>query len=242
MEFIKNLVEYFDELHPITESAEGFYKKILNEQPKPTRILSIGTNTGNLEFFLAKQGCDVTGIENFPPLLEAANLKKQNELTPIRFFSLPENELSKYLGKKFYNIINVVENRICYNSNQQKLRTFFKDLNEIVAENGTVVLRFFNFGLLSENKLIELPAKSSSNAELFTTISETNGKTTITKRMKTCDGKEFAILQDVEIYPLKKDEINQFSKEAGFRKTDFFADFEMNPFSEKSAEIIAVLQ
>ncbi len=242
MEFIQNIVEYFDELYPVTDSIKKFYEEITKSQPKPAKMLSIGANTGNLEFFLAKQGCDVTGIENFQPLLEAANLKRRNQLMSIRFFTLPEGEISKYLGKRFYNVINILDNRVCYSASQKRIRQLFKDLREILAKDGVVVIQTFNFDQLIENSSIDLPVKSSMRAKLFSTVSDRCGRTTLTQKIQTWNGRHVPIIQNGAIYPLTKDEIYEFARLAGFRKIEFYSDFDGSPVTESSIEIVSVMR
>ena len=242
MEYIQNLVEYFDELYPVTDTIKKFYEEITKSLPSPTKVLSIGANTGNLEFFLAKQGCDVTGIENFPPLLEAANLKRRNQLLSIRFFTLPHTEIAKYLGKKFYNVINILENNIAYNSDGQKIQQLFMDLREIAADDSVIVLQLFNFDLLIENSSIDLPAKTSMRAKLFSKICDKDGRTSISSRLQTWNDRQIPIIQDGEMYPLKKDEIEWYAKKAGFKTVDFYSDFEGSPLNDSSLEVVAVIR
>ena len=74
MESIKNLVEYYDELHPVTLAQQTFYETMTQQFPHPAKLLSIGCGTGALCHRLAKDAVDVTGLETQRELLESANL------------------------------------------------------------------------------------------------------------------------------------------------------------------------
>ena len=69
MDYIKNLVEYYDELFPVSEEQFVFYQSLLKEYSKPLKFLGIGCGTGILENRLAKELSDVTGIETIKELL-----------------------------------------------------------------------------------------------------------------------------------------------------------------------------
>ena len=101
MESIQDIVEYYDELFPVTEDIQNFYSQLTGSYRSPVRILGIASNTGTLEVSLARNNCDVTGIEVSQPLLESSILKRRTQLMSIRFFQLSTIEMNKFLGKDF---------------------------------------------------------------------------------------------------------------------------------------------
>ncbi|OJF76451.1 MAG: hypothetical protein BKP49_07070 [Treponema sp. CETP13] len=64
MEFLNNLIEYYDELYPVSKKQKDFYSNILETTKIPAKILGIGCSIGTLEHHLARLGNDVTGIDN----------------------------------------------------------------------------------------------------------------------------------------------------------------------------------
>ena len=46
METIQNLVEYYDELFPVTQAQYDFYTGLMEEFQKPVKFLTIGCGTG----------------------------------------------------------------------------------------------------------------------------------------------------------------------------------------------------
>lgn len=133
MQCIRNLVEYYDELHPVTESIKDFYGQFKMQYPFPQKLLHIGSGTGTLEFFLAREGYDVTGIEVFQPLLDSASLKRRTQLLSIRFFNLSTIEMGKFLGKKFYNVISCLNNRIVFIREKEMMQNFFSDCHNLLC-------------------------------------------------------------------------------------------------------------
>ena len=105
MEAIQNLVEYYDELYPVSAEQFDFYKSLLQEYSKPVKFLGIGCGTGVLESRLAKEITDVTGLETIKELLDSATRKHRTQLMSIRFFKMSTIEMARFLGKKFYNVI-----------------------------------------------------------------------------------------------------------------------------------------
>ena len=96
MDFLHNIIEYYDELYPVTEDQKKLYKD-LTKDLVPAKILRIGCATGGFEHWLAKEGHDVTGIETSKEMLETANRRRRMPNTAIRFFQLFSIFLSSFL-------------------------------------------------------------------------------------------------------------------------------------------------
>ena len=86
MDFIQSVLEYYDELFPVTDAQKEFYEALTGLYASPAKILRIGCGTGLLEHTLARQGNDVTGIEASKQIINSANLRRRNQLMSIRFF------------------------------------------------------------------------------------------------------------------------------------------------------------
>lgn len=56
MEFAKNLVEYYDELFPVTHEQKQFFSELLTNYSRPAKILNVGCGTGFFDNMLAKEG------------------------------------------------------------------------------------------------------------------------------------------------------------------------------------------
>ena len=101
MESIQNLVEYYDELYPVTPETFSFYDSLIEDYPKPVKFLNVGCGTGVLEYRLSKSTTDVTGLETIKELLESASRKHRNQLMALRFFKMSTIEMVRFLGKGF---------------------------------------------------------------------------------------------------------------------------------------------
>ncbi|MDE5897824.1 MAG: class I SAM-dependent methyltransferase [Treponemataceae bacterium] len=241
MQCIRNLVEYYDELHPVTDSIKDFYGQFKMQYPFPQKFLHIGSGTGSLEFFLAKEGYDVTGIEVFQPLLDSAILKRRTQLLSIRFFNLSTLEMGKFLGRKFYNVISCLNNRIVFIRDKEMMRKFFSDCHELLSDGGTLVLQLYNYKKPERADTAAMPEKSSIRAKLYTKIAYQNNGAQLSQTLETGNGSIIPIIQDEAIYPLAQDEIKQFAEESGFREIRFFEGFGGQPATEQSEEIVCIL-
>lgn len=241
MESIKNLVEYYDELHPVTLAQQTFYETLVQRYSHPAKMLSIGCGTGVLCHRLAKNGVDVTGLETIRELLDSANLKYRSQLMSLRYFQMSTLEMSRFLGKKFYNIISCINSRVLFINDKTLTRKFFFDCKELLADGGTVVLQLYNFDRFNSSPNSVLPELSSARVNYKSSVSKMNDGSFCLNSFLDKNGKAMAVFEDTKIYPLKKSEIEEFSKEAGFKSVQFFSGFDGLPAYDDSDYLLAVI-
>ena len=240
MEISENIVEYYDELFPVTESQKSFYADEMSLFPKPVKMLRVGCGTGTFEHTLAKDGIDVTGLETFQTLLDSANRKRRTQLMSLRFFQMSTLEMARFLGKGFYHIISMLDGRIILIHDQTLIRKFFFDCKQLLAKVGHLILSLPNFEKFSTVPMATLPDRKSIRTSLFTQVwTRDNGEKTIQFDLENSSGKVVPLIRDEPIYPLTKTEIAVYAKEAGFVHCEFYADFKKTPFSQESDYLYA---
>ena len=236
---IQNLVEYYDELYPVSEAQKKFYDKISLDFQQPVRYLRTSCGAGLFEHLLARDSADVTGIEYFPELLRSANLRRRNQLMAIRFFQMSELDMARFLGKGFYNILSNLSNRIIYIHDKTLLRKFFFDSKQLLSENGKLILEFYNYDKFNQPGMY-LPQRESLRAKMTTKLEASNdGLWTVNQTIETGSGRILPVMENEVVFLPKPDEIKLFAKEAGFNNIEYFSDFEMSPFTGKEDTVIA---
>lgn len=241
MDAVKNLVEYYDELFPVSDAQRIFFESYISQFSPPAKFLSIGCGTGVFEHRLAKDAIDVTAIETIRELLNSATRRYRNQLMALRYFQMSTLEMTKFLGKKFYNIISCLNSRIAFIHKKEFVKKFFSDCKELLSENGIVILGLDNFEKFRAEPKAILPARKSIRITYKSQITKNAQGTFLESRLEN-ENKKLPVYERVPIYPLQKSEIAEFAKEAGFVKTEFFSDFEKNSVSEDSDYLLAVVR
>ncbi len=242
MNYIQEFNEYYDELYPITESQKTFFNKLISKYPSPVRFLRIGCGTGYFEHYLAKLGHDVTGIEDYQEMLESANRRRKFPNMSIRYFYMSSLEMFRFLGKNFYNIITIKDNRIIFINDPTLMRKFFYDCKNLLTPGGKVVIHMNNFSLYKPNPMAKLPNLESMRAKLFTQIwQKEEGVFTADMDLETSTGRILSLIKDTRISLLTREQIQALAVEAGFSNTEYYADYDMTEMTNESESLIAVL-
>lgn len=233
--------EYFDELYPLDDDLKSFYVNLAKNYTMPTKFLRIGSNTGALEYFLALEGHDVTGIEEEALLLESASRRRRYPHTALRFLSMTSLEMSHFLGKGFYNVVSVLYNRLLFIRDEILIKKFFFDCKSLLSPKGSLVLHLWNLEGKEVSPMLAMPSVESIRSKLFFQIWKKAENFVLNMDIERSNGKVYPILEEREIAFYTSSDIKKFAKEAGFQNVEFFADFLKNPFTKESENCVAIL-
>lgn len=242
MEINSAVIEYYDELHSISEEQKRFYDTKIKEFKNPAKLLSICCGAGTFEHFLAQDGFDVTGIETIPALLEAAARRRRTQIMSLRFFKMSALEMTRFLGKGFYNIISILNWRIIFTCDATLLEKLFFDCKHLLSENGILVLTFPNFKKFFDESEFCLPQKNSMRASLRTKIKSRNGEFYFFQELENSSGKKISVVENEPVSLVQKDFIEKLAEKAGFSSVEFFDGFSLNAADDCCDEICAVIR
>ncbi len=242
MELYENIAEYYDELYPTSDELKKFYAEEAKNFVSPVKYLSIGAGTGTFEHYLAKGEADVTGLETVTSLIESANRKRRTQLMSLRFFQMSSLEMCRFLGKAFYDIILIPNNRIIFTHDLTLMSKLFYDCKQLLAKGGKFILTLPNFDKFNGEPSVKLPVRESIRVRLFTKITtNAEGKKIMHQEIETGNGKRLVVTEDAPILPLTKNKIEQYAKEVGFTKLSFYGGFDRSEFTPKSDELLVVI-
>ena len=242
MELYENIAEYYDELYSAGDDVKKFYEEETKSFAAPVKYLSIGCGTGTFEHYLAKGNADVTGLETVNQLIESANRKRRTQLMALRFFQMSSLEMCRFLGKAFYDVITIPNNRIIYTHDTTLMAKLFFDCKQLLTPTGKLIIKLPNFEKFKIEPSVKLPVRESIRVKLFTGIKTSpDGKKIVSQELETGNGKRLTVTEGAEILPLTKNQIEQYAKDAGFTKFTFYADYKRNEFTPKSDDLIVVI-
>ncbi|MBQ0051854.1 MAG: methyltransferase domain-containing protein [Treponema sp.] len=233
--------EYYEELFPVTPEFKKFYQDETQHLSQPLHHLGVGCGIGIFEHHLAQEGHDVTGIDNIPELLESANRKRRTQTMSLRYFQMSTLEMGRFLGKGFYNVITILDDRLLFIHDKTLLAKFFYDCRQLLSDQGKLILSIPNFHKFTGEKIV-LPARESIRSKLTSTITTSvSGEKMLFQKLETGNRKIFTVTSDAPVLLPSGDEIKKNAENAGFASVKFYSDFNKTQFSADSDRLIAVL-
>jgi len=110
-----------------------------------------------------------------------------------------------------------------------------------LSDGGIVVLQLYNFDRFKAVPKSILPELTSARVRYKRSISRLNDGSFNFDSVLEKNGKSVPVFEDTKIYPLKKTEIEEFSKEAGFKNVQFFSGFDGLSAFDDSDYLLAVI-
>lgn len=242
MEFTQDILEYYDELFPVSSSQKEFFLSLIDELKLPPRLLSIGCGVGSFEHVLSREGYDVTGIDGNQLLLESATRRRRPPGVSIRFFNMSILEMARFLGANFYSVISCLNNRIAGIHDIILMRKFFYDCRSLLAKNGRLVLQLPNYMLFRDEPVCNLPVTQSIRAKLRTKVfTSPEGDKTLLQQVETSSGRLVTVIDREALVLVTAPDIQSLAKEAGFKKVEFFSDFNKSDFDPENSQNLVCL-
>ncbi len=243
MDDVQNILEYYDELYPVTSEHRLFYEDLLQDFSIEPKVLSIGCGTGSLEHYLSRRNCNVTGIEHIPGLLESAIRRRRRPGSSINFFYMTILEMATYLTKGFYNLVSCINNRLPPIPNSVRMEQFFQDCRNLLSPKGFFVIQIPNYPYYTCQRVASLPVSESVRSKLHTTLITDERGTRMLKQVETSTGKLVSVVNKAQVYPLAPQDIEELALASGFQEVKFYSDFSRRPFvPESSPDIICVMR
>ncbi len=240
MEILENICEYYDELFPIADGQREFFNEEAATYGKPVKYLSVNCGTGLFEHQLATSGESVTAIESEQTLLESANRRRRTQLMTLNFFKMTTLEMGRFLGKGFFNMASILNNRLIFISDEILMEKFFFDIKQLLADNGKLVISIPNFEKY-RNENFWLPKRQSIRATLESKVETSpNGDKYLLQELETGNGRIIPVT-DAKINIVTKEKISEMAKKSGFSKVAFYSDFKKSALQKESDNIVAVI-
>lgn len=175
-------------------------------------------------------------------MLETANRRRRMPNTAIRFFQMSTIEMTRFLGKGFYNVISCLSDRIIFIHDKTLMRKFFYDCKLLLAEGGHLVLQLSNYSVFNTKPMAKLPTQESIRVKLYTQLwTNEEGNCTLQQDLEHCGSKVVPVLKDVAVLPILPDQITEYAKEAGFKDINLYSGFDKSPLQADSPTVVCVL-
>jgi SAM-dependent methyltransferase len=215
------------------DEAKLFISNLLNhlKLPKNSYCLDLACGKGRHARFLSENNLNVLGVDlsensiTQAKKLEAENLK----------FSVQDMRES-FCEAKFDAIFNLFTSFGYFDSQEDNLKVL-KSIHLMLKEKGVLVIDFMNAHKVVEN-LVKKEVKTEDDIE-FRITRHYDGEHIFKNIVFDVDQKEHEYTELVQA--LYKEDFEKLLTEAGFRITETFGDFMLNPFEKESSNRLIII-
>ncbi len=234
MDFYSAISSYYNYIFPLNPDQRDFIRSSL---PAGSRILEVGTATGNLARALARDGFQVVGLDLNASLLEKAR-GEENPLN-LDFDQMDMLDIEKKFAPGFFDGIAAVGNTLVHLPGREQIGSFLAGASRILNSRGILFLQTVNYDRVLKQNIQNLPTIENEKIKFVRIYRQVPGqKRIIFKSRLRIKRTEQVLQQEVRLFPLQKNELEADLKQAGFNHLEFFGDFQKTPYSQESMALV----
>jgi len=245
MVYVKKWLEYYEELFPLADGQCVFFEKLTEGCSAPVKFLNIDCGPALICDQLLQKNFDVTATDTYPEFIDFIKTKYTNKEPKIHAFNLLPQDIARYLGKSFFNLIYCGNYRLIFLHDKITIHKLLMDAKYLLADGGYLVFDLLNFSKYDfSNDKIELPTLKSNRITLHSSITKDKEAVSyiLNQHVITESGKTIDEVKNETISPIGYESFKLFAKDLGFSSIEFFSDFKMTPFNPDSTSLICVLK
>ncbi len=235
MNFYQSIAEYYEKIFPLNRMQIDFVRKTFKDTNNLS-LLDIGCGTGSLAIELSKVFDEVTAIDLDATMIEKASGKYAPK---VDFKTMNMLNIHEEFGQETFDAVLCFGNTLVHLDTPIQILDFFIQSRNILKEKGKLLFQIINYDTIIEagmKGLQTIENDSISFVRNYTYHSENNSLDfeTILSTKKN----EQQIKNTIKLYPLRKSEIEELLKKAGFKKWRFYANFKRNEFTKNSIPLV----
>lgn len=235
MKFYEMLVKYYDDIFPMNDETYSFIRQDLIEGDK---VLDVACGTGTYTLPLQKEGILAFGVDLEESMIEVAEEKAKKEGIRSDFVVASMLNLDLVSDGDLRRIF-IIGNSLVHLKSLDEIRTFLMLCYELLMSGGDLIVQIINYDKILDNDIkslptIEVPEKGVTFSrnyfyDLTSHSIEFASKLTVNGEVQE---------SSVYLFPLRKDELIEELKNAGFKDIETFKNFKGEPYEKEAMPLI----
>ena len=222
----------YSDIFPYSEQKAMFLKTHL----KPGRLADIGCADGSYAIALAKEGNLVEGYDITKELIDIAIHRAKNN-DNVSFNVL---DMRAFLATNRYDSIYSIGNTLVHLKDIESIKKVIKQCYQSLKPGGRFIVQIVNYERILSKEIKTLPTLEGAHHMMQRRYSF--NETTINFKTILQVGSE-SHENTVELYPLKKHQLELLAFDAGFIHGEFYSGFNDTPFNSNDAfALVAVFE
>jgi glycine/sarcosine N-methyltransferase len=238
MEFYTSIARYYDDIFPLEESQIQFVQKMKSDVRG--MFVDIGCATGNLAIAMSLHDQSVLGIDYDGELIHIAQ-KKKGQIPNITFLQDDMRNVEKIAYAESASTICCFGNTLVHLNGYDDINAFISDAHHVLMSGGTFMMQIINYDNVLKNNIKELKPIDNNTLQFFRYYSydEQSHLLSFKTKLVLKNSENQVIENNVMLYPLIHDELDQMLSDAGFKNIQYFGSYDMEPYTKDSFLLIA---
>jgi SAM-dependent methyltransferase len=167
-----------------------------------------------------------------------ANEKKVNgDAYPI-FKNMDMRFINEHYQPESFNTVVCFGNTLAHLLSVEDIKTFLKASYDVLLKGGHLLIQILNYRNILDNKIDRLPMIDNEYVR-FERYYEYNHPDYIDfKTILTVKKDNEVVHNTIQLFPVKRELIEQLLDETGFNNIEFYGNFKMEPLTDNSMPLV----
>ncbi len=232
MNFYSSIAQKYDYIFPVNQAQIDFIKSVFS---KRTKLVEIGSRTGNLTIELAKLGYSMSGLEYDENMLDLAR-KKSNE---VIWKQGDMREIDQIYQREIFDGIICFGNTLVHLSNKKDIEIFLRKAYDLLHIDGIIAIQIINYSRIFNQEIDHLPTIENDKIQFVRNYTASRNPRNIEFQTKLTIKETNEIIENkINLFPIFPEELIELMHEIGFSDIQEFSDFSKKEFSPDSTPFI----
>ena len=255
MSFYSSIASWYDLLFPFDEEQFNFLSSTLdplsctcpgiragNEPVSRQKYLDIGCGTGTMLSAFSDRFKHLCGLDSDPALLALAAKKLlPGEGKKVDLLEGDMANLFSLFHDEEFSFITCLGNTIPHLRNPDSMLQFLKSVRELLALDAWFVFQIIGYDRILDSRERGLPTieRGDVTFERYYSEPKQNGMIDFDTILSDPEN-DIEIKNSIELFPVRKAQMEEFLSAAGFSHFCFFGDFKAGPWTPDSSLLVGV--
>ncbi len=238
MDFYQSIAYRYDSIFPFSPAQKAFVLAGL-EDPASSAVLEIGCATGSLTLELAEDCGAVTGIDIDESMIALAREKAAGRGSTARILPLDMLKVAEVFPPDSLDSVCCFGNTMVHLPGTEQMLTVLRSVRSLLREGAPLHIQVINYDRVLDRAVTSLPTikRDGISFERHYRYLEGTHQIEFSTILTELESRR-ASTQQVELYPLRRAELEDLLSESGFSACTWFGGFDRSPLTEDSIPMI----
>lgn len=236
MAFYKTISPWYNHIFPLKKPMVDFVSQVLREG-SDEKVLDIGCATGLLAQSIADRCSQVIGIDLDTDMIWRA--KQENAYDHVTYLEMNMLNIEHLFREETFDTVLCFGNTLVHLTNEEEIFSALKHITHVLKKGGKLMVQILNYQYILDEGIKALPLIDNEYISFERFYSEqVRDERLIFETRLTVKETEDVISNEIYLYPLLRDQLEDMLLKLGYEAIHFYSNFNREPYEYEHLPLV----
>jgi glycine/sarcosine N-methyltransferase len=238
MGFYESIADYYEQIFPDSPAKANFVKDSFGSL-EGLSLLDIGCAVGKTAIALAQECKQVIALDLDEKMIDMARNNSRSMPKKPVFHTEDMAKIAKRFDAGRFDGILCFGNTLVHLNSLARIKDFLEQARTLLTPKGKLLLQIINYDRILDNQLSGLPSIENDRIRFVRNYNYSRETGLINFETQLTDKQSGLLINNtVELYPLRKHDLENILGQAGFSGLNFFGSFKRDIYTADSIPLV----